>query len=421
MKKTLIYIMTFLLIITVSSCTKNFEEMNVDPNAVTKVDPPYFFSGMVQQVFANYQRNVNLFPDFYSQYFANTVSSFRSPRYEYIDGWIGNQWKEHYTEFLRKSNAIKDDFKNEPKYAEQLAISEIFTCYWWSRMTDTYGDIPYFNAGYGESVPYTSQSEIYKDLFTRLENAVNKLPGSADQVKFGQYDLIYGGDALKWKKFGNSLRLRLAMRISNVDPVMAKTVAAAAVASGVMTSNDDVAKVPMWASGWYDYLHQMCWWWDNTRVSKTFTNYLYNQSSIGEDPRAAFWLTYKRDGKAVSRQELSLPAYVGLENGYSTNMPADKNDRATINLFGAYTDFSGQGVNKMYCPVMFYSEVVFLKAEAALRGWITDDANTLYKSGIKASMDYVGVAAGNSQAYISGVPDQNGSRDARLNSSITQK
>ncbi len=414
MKKTTIYLFSLLLIL-VAGCTKDFEKMNTDPNAVTKVEPAYFFSGMVQQVFANYQRNVNLYPDFYSQYFANTVQSFGSPRYEYVDGWIGNQWKEHYTEFLRKSNAIQDQYKDDASFQEQLAIAEIFTCYWWSRMTDTYGDIPYFGAGLGETVPYTSQEEIYKDLFARLEAAVNKLPMGDNQVKYGQYDRIYNGDAAKW------LRLRLAMRISNIDPATAASVAQSAVSSGVMTSNDDVAKVPMWASGWYDYLHQMLWNWDNARVSKTFTNYLYSESTAGEDPRAPYWLTYKRDGAAATRESLGLEEYVGLENGYGTNMPSDANDKATINLYGSYVDFSGNGADAMYCPVMFYSEVLFLQTEAALRGWVPGDANALYKAGIQASMDYVGVDASAAQQYIDGVANLNGSDEARLKKIITQK
>jgi len=421
MKKLTIYLFSFLLIVAAAGCTKDFEQMNTDPNAVTKVEPSYFFSGMVQQVFANYQRNVNLYPDFYSQYFANTVASFRSPQYEYVDGWIGNQWKEHYTEFLRKSNDIQTQFKDDPKFEEQLAIAEIFTCYWWSRMTDTYGDIPYFGAGLGESTPYNTQQEIYNDLFARLETAINKLPGGSDQVKYGEYDLIYKGDAEKWKKFGNSLRLRLAMRISNIDPATAASVAQAAINSGVMMSNSDGAKVPMWSSGWYDYLHQMLWAWDNARVSKTFTNYLYSESSIGEDPRTPIWLTYKRNGEAVTKESIGLATYEGLENGYSTNMPSDANDRATINLEGSYIDFSGSGADAMYCPVMFYSEVVFLQAEAALRGWISGDANALYKQGIQASMDYVGVDATASQNYIDGVVDLNGSDELRLKKIITQK
>lgn len=421
-KKNIFIYLSFLLVFSTLSCTEDFEEMNTPSDAVTEVNPAYFFSGMVQQVFANYQRNINLYPDFYSQYFANTVSGFGSPRYDYVDGWIGNQWKEHYTSFLRKSININETWGEDPIYKEIIAINEIFTCYWWSRMTDTYGDIPYFNASQGDAAAYNSQQEIYSDLLARLETAVTNITGAEDQLGFGeQYDLIYHGDAMKWKRFGNSLRLRLAMRISNIDPSTAETVASAAVASGVMTSNDDVAKVPMWPSGWYDYLHQMLWYWDNARVSKTFTNYLYSESSAGEDPRAPLWLTYKRDGEAVTKEDLGLSQYDGLENGYSTNMPSDRNDRATINMFGSYVDFAGEDENLMYCPVMFYSEVLFLQSEAALRGWISGDANTLYKEGIQASMDYVGVDASASQAYIDGVNDLTGSNEAQLKSIITQK
>jgi len=404
----------------VSSCTKDFEEMNTIPNAVTEVNPAYFLSGIEQAVFANYQRNINLYPDLYSQYFANTVRGFGSPRYEYNDGWIGNQWKEFYSEHLRKSIAINKQYKDNPIYAEELAINEILICYWWSRMTDTYGDIPYFGAGEGVTVPYNTQQEIYTDLFARLESAVNSLPGSGTQVNYGEYDLIYKGDVQKWKKFGNSLRLRLAMRISKADPTKAAAVASSAILAGVMTSNDDVAKVPMWKSGWYDYLHQTAWFWGNVRVSKTFTNYLYSESSVGEDPRTPLWLTYQRDDEAVTRESLGLATYNGLENGYGINMPTDKYDRATINLFGGYKDFSGEGVNAMYCPIMFYSEVLFLQAEAALRGW-GGDANALYKQGIQASMNYVGVDATAAQSYIAGVADLSGSNEAKLKKIITQK
>ena len=419
--------MSLALIFSVFSCTDDFEDMNTKPNALDEVNPAFFIAGMQQQVFANYQRNVNLFPDLYSQYFANTVGGFASGRYVYVDGWIGNQWKEHYTSLLRKSIAIKEQFGENPLYSNALAINEIFTCYWWSRMTDTYGDIPYFGAGESESVPYNPQKEIYTDLLSRLKNAVDSLveDNSKYSIEAG-YDLMYGSDIQMWKKFGNSLRLRMAMRISNVDPETAKTAIADAVSSGVMTSNNDVAKVPMWKDGWYDYIHQMLWSWDNQRVSRTFTNHLYGLSSVGEDPRAPIWLAYKRKNEneesvPKTKEEAGESTYKGFENGYSSVMPEDRNDRATINLEGSYVDFSGEGNNAMYCPIMFYSEVLFLQAEAALRGWIAGDANALYKDGIQASMDYVGVDGESSKAYVDGVEDLTGSNEAKLKSIITQK
>lgn len=422
--KKIIYILGISLMFTAISCTEHFEEMNTKPNAVIEVNPSYFLSGMFQQVFANYQRNVNLFPDFYSQYFANTIGGFPSGRYEYVDGWIGNQWKEHYTSLLKKSLAISDQWAEDPSYGNLLAVNEIFTCYWWSRMSDTYGDIPYFGAGAGTADPvsYNSQEEIYRDILARLEAAVNQLATGEDQLSIDEgYDLLYNSDYQKWQRFGNSLRLRLGMRMSNIDAATAQAVVSDALAQGVMTSNDDVARVPMWSNGWYDYLHQMLWYWDNARVSKTFTDYLYSESSVGEDPRTPFWLIYKRDGEAVTKEDIGLSTYDGLENGYGTSMPEDRNARATINLFGNYVDFSGEGENQMYCPVMNYSEVLFLQAEAALRGWGSGDANSLFEQGIQASMDYVGVDAGAAQAYIDGVADLTGSNEAQLKQIITQK
>ncbi|RUT79096.1 SusD/RagB family nutrient-binding outer membrane lipoprotein [Ancylomarina longa] len=425
MKKLNIILFVLGLIILNSSCSDDFGDMNVPSDAVTEVEPKFFFNTMEQEVFANYQRNVNLYPDLYSQYWANTVSGFPSPRYEYVDGWIGNQWKEHYTRHLRRALAIQNMYGEDPVYTDAIAIKEIWMCYWWSRMTDTYGDIPYFGAGTGDAVAYTSQQDIYTDLFKRLDVAINSITGGEEQYKYDDgYDLIYDGDASQWRKFGNSLRLRLAMRISNVDASKAQAEAQAAVngPGGLLTSNADVAKVPMWNKGWYDYLHQMAWNWNNIRMSKTFSNYVYNQSSAGEDPRTPIWFAYQVDGEPTSKEDAGFTKYEGIENGYNLVPPKSDENFATINLKGGYIDFVGDGVeDAMYCPVMFYAEVLFLQSEAALRGWISGDANALYQEGIQASMEYVGVDASAASDYIAGLPQLTGANEASLKQLITQK
>lgn len=427
MKKLIKYLPMLLgLSIMNQSCTDDFEKINTPSNAVTTVNPAYFINTMQLGVVENYQRNVNLYADFYAQYWSNTVESFGSPRYEYRNDWVGNQWKEHYSGQLRKSLAIKEQFGDNALYSNINAINEIWICYWWSRMTDFYGDIPYFNAGEGEAVPYNSQEEIYDDLFKRLDQAVNNLKDNDEsQAKLSKYDLIYQDDIVKWRRFANSLRIRLAMRLSNIAPDKAKIQFAAAMSSGVMQSNDDNAEVPIYSKGWNDYLHQMAWNWDNIRVSKTFTNHLYNISTVGEDPRTPIWLCYKVDGKSTTKEEAGKKTYEGLENGYSaTNMPANKLSRATINLDGGYKGFSGDGEgsdNLMYVPVMFYSEVLFLQSEAVLRGWIAGNADDLYKKGIQASMDLVGVSSTKAEEYLSGIKALNGSNEAKLKQIITQK
>lgn len=94
-----------------------------------------------------------------------------------------------------------------------LAISTI-------RMTDTFGDIPYFKAGRGETlIPYDSQKDIYYDVFKELTEAVDELKQQkSNQLKYSTEDLIYQGDVDKWIKLANSLRLRAAIRLSFIDP-----------------------------------------------------------------------------------------------------------------------------------------------------------------------------------------------------------
>lgn len=426
MKNIKYILIAFMLIGSTFSCTDDFEEMNVDPNAVTEVNPAYFFAPLTQAVFDNYQRNWNLYADLYSQYWANLVGGFRSPQYEYVDSWVSNLFKEFYTRHLRRSIAITEMIEGKEEYANVNAMNEILICFWWSRMTDYYGDLPYFGAGKGESVPYHTQREIYYDLFARLDVALNSMTFDEGQVSLGEYDLIYNGDAQKWQRFGNSLRLRLAMRLSNVDPDKAKAEASAAAngPGGLMTSNNDVAHVPMWSGGWYDYIHQMAWSWDNIRASRTLTDVLYSQVEGVEDPRTPMWLTYKnKDKEAETKEEKGVSQYVGLENGHtSSSMPEEENDYATINLEGGYIGFTGDGAtNKMYNPIMFYSEVLFLQAEAALRGWVPGDANALYKQGVEASMNFVGVEMGAASDYVSKLANLNGSNEAQLKQIITQK
>jgi hypothetical protein len=371
----------------------------------------------------NYQRNVNLYADFYCQYWANIVSGFESPRYEYVDGWVGNYWREFYTAAVPEANAIKMQKQDDPLFTDALAINEIWMCYSWSRLTDYYGDVPYFGAGEGKSVPYNAQKDIYYDLFTRLDAAVKSITGDAEQYNYRTHDYIYNGNALKWRQFGNSLRLRLAMRLSNVDPTKAKAEAQAAVngPGGLLGSNADVAKIKIWKDGWYDYLNQMAWNWDNIRCSKTFNDHLYNQSTVGEDPRTPKWFAYKVNNEPLKKEDAGFDQYFGIENGWNVLPAGAKDDYATINLKGGYVDFVTAGENQMFMPVMFYSEVLFLQAEAAMRGWISGDADNLYKAGIKASMDYVGVDAASANAYIAGIPSLTGANEVSLKQLITQK
>ncbi|WP_345165576.1 SusD/RagB family nutrient-binding outer membrane lipoprotein [Algibacter aquimarinus] len=415
MKKVLM-LLTGVFFIAVS-CTENFEEMNTNRNAVTAPQPGQLFNRIVTTPVFDYQRNVNLYADFYAQYWANTVSGFESGRYEYVDGWAFTGWNAFFVDGLANIKSLQRIYGDDPFYNNLMQVLEIWEVSEWARMLAYYGDLPYFENGFASKVPYNSERDIYYDLFDRLNNAVNAI-NSNDANQFimpSADDLIYGWDLEKWKRFGNSMRLRLAMRISNVDPGKAQTEAAAAINAGVMQSNDDVAHIPAWVNGFYDYLRNMAIFWDNIRCSKTFTDMMYSQTSM-EDPRARIWFNYKESSPMFGSETLE-----GVENGYNI-LPADANDFATMNESTTYIGFTGNDAEiDHYQPVMLYAEVIFLQAEAALRGWTGGDPTSIMQDGIRASMEFVGVEPAAATAYINEIPALSGSNEAQLKQLITQK
>jgi len=132
---------------------------------------------------------------------------------------------------------------NNPAKTKLNAICRIMKVYIFARITDLYGDVPYSQAGDGFLTgvvrpAFDTQQAIYNNFFTELTAAVAELDASKDAVP--QDIIYYHGDANAWKKFANSLHLRLAMRLSKVDPAKAQTEVMAAYSAGVFTSNSDI-------------------------------------------------------------------------------------------------------------------------------------------------------------------------------------
>lgn len=397
-----------------SGCTEGFDTMNTTTTSLVKTSltPALLFATSVNKgTSADYERNYNLYDDLYSHYFANVISGFMTGNYEYNDAWAVTGWSEFYAERLKEYYDIADLCGSNESYVNMKAINDIWNCFLWQRVTDRWGDVPYTGAGKGQSVAYTSQKDIYLDLLNRLKTDCAAIgSSSAAQYSPGTSDLLYSGDYTKWKKFGYSLMLRLAMRISNVDAGDAQTYAKAAIAGGTLDSNDDVAKVKcdMSGQGYYDYYNYLMIEWQACTADLDFCNYMRGATTDYPrantlDPRAPIWFTPGTLG------------YVGFKNGMSpTSYPTDYDwsHYANINysktgyFYYSYDDASG---SRLYYPVQNYAEVLFLKAEAALRGW-GGDAESLYKLAIAASMNEVASVAGQTitqsqiDDYIAGLP-----------------
>jgi hypothetical protein len=412
MKKISI-IFLLLSLVMLNNCTSNFDSINTSTTSLTTVTPSLLFLPLKGVSEADYQRNYSLFDDFYAEYFSD-VTFFSSSRYVYNDGWAGTGWSEFYDTYLPDYYGIVDNYKTDG-YKNMRAIAQIWICYAWQRMTDRWGDIPYTNASRGKTVPYESQKSIYESLMQRVKAATDSIDVSdANQFNPESYDFLYHGDYSKWKKFGNSLLLRMSIRVANVDASFAKPYAEAAVNSGVFASNTDNAWANQDPSVWYDYLNNIDISWQNVAIAKKLCDVGTTTSSLGIDPRLPLWCIPGNGS-----------VWQGFPSGISSSdMPANYqwSNYAQINMNAYFKPGRvGGATTALSYPVMTYAEVLFLESEASMRGWISGDYNALYQSGIKASMQEVGASDADANAYIAGLPPLTGVNESSFKIFMTQK
>lgn len=230
-----------------STSCEDFDKMNTDPNNVTadKIKPIYLLTPwIVSSTYSadSWQRMTNLTTDHYCQYFVN------EPKYEnqygqVNDDWITEYyWNLYYTWFLNMNEVIRIC---EPEFGEHRnniqQAARIWRVWIAQRHTDYFGDVPYSTAcnGTGIAASYDKQEDIYMDFFKQLELAINSMKDTGYN-EFEDYDLVFEGDVAKWRAFANSLRLRCAMRLTEVAPEVAKREAAAALACDAGFITEDV-------------------------------------------------------------------------------------------------------------------------------------------------------------------------------------
>jgi hypothetical protein len=185
----------FVCSMLVMSCTDNFDDINTDKNKISELEPaqlPFLFSKAQSTATndgGNYQIAQNLFHDQYCQYFAKTTTYFPSDRLVIRMDWIRAAWNPIYTEVVPQLQTILTE--TDPASAEH-ALADIMWVYTFHRLTDTWGPVPYFQAGVvANAVPYDAQDVVYDDLLKRLSAAVTVLENHPGEQPFGNYDLIY--------------------------------------------------------------------------------------------------------------------------------------------------------------------------------------------------------------------------------------
>ena len=387
-------------IVLFASCTKSYKDINIDKNSVATIGAaqlPFLFSQALEAApnsYYNYQVAQNLFADQYCQYFACEATYFPSDRLTIRQDWVGAQFNPMYTNVVPQLQSI---FSASDPTSAEYAMASVWWVYTFHRVTDYWGPIPYFNAGVpGNSVPYDAQDKIYDDFFKRLAAASDVLKAHSSENHYGSYDLIYGGDVSRWFKFCNSLRLRLALRISKVDPARAQSEAEAAVAAGVMTTSAAIADPSAQTSG------------DDAFVKRSAKNNdgngLQSMSDWNEFRMSASMASVLNGYQDPRLPQYFLPAfntgvYQGLRNGLSvaqlTMAPNLAANNSHVGQRFSSTNVTDKNGNVLGSPnsiatgqnVMTTAEVYFCRAEGALLGWnMGGTAKDLYNAGITNSM-----------------------------------
>jgi hypothetical protein len=390
-----------LALLSAAGCDNSkLTDVNKNPNAPETVSANLLFPAATVSATRAIRSTLEITPSAFvhwPQYLAEyqyAEISYYQFRPTTADGWWNTFYAgplQDFAQALDQTTAAK-----KPNEIGPILTMRAFT---YSTMTGMWGDIPFTQANKGAAnfTPvYDSQKTIYDSLLTNLSD-VNAMMGTGAGDTFGSADPVYGGDVPKWKKFANSLRARLGMNLSKVDPNRAKTEIAAAFAAGGMASNDDNAQIS-WPGDnvndnpWYDNQKDGIGTRDDARFSVTFVDTLKHLN----DPRLAVWARPVQDptcGTVPNCTAVAAGDYRGMPNGL---LPGDAGS------WGTRSSRLGAQVFAATQPsyLMTYAEYEFILAEAAERGWIAGSAATFYQNGIRASMEQWGVADADVTAYL---------------------
>jgi hypothetical protein len=419
-----------LVIMLVAACdTTELHDMNVNPNAVNQIDVNYFLTaaelsasnnGLRDDRYTNWRTNIGFCAHVIQQLATTDISMIGGAGDKYMENDVepSNAPWDHM--FAGDGRCTAEIIKqtgtggySEGKCINTRNAARILRVLCFHRLTDWYGSIPYFEANQGiEGIfqpKYDKQKDIYADLLKELDEACTGLSTSNLDEGFSTADYYYHGNIAKWKKFGYSMMLRLAMRISNVDAATAGTYVTKAIAGGVMASNDDncFATMAMGPSEWTNqndisrgFYPGDGGQWSTSFLSKFLVDWLMGPNKTttdDDDPRLMIFtagiIQWVAAGDDLSKEVIYLETdplkQKGLPNGLDGAMLNTLMGGPTI----PYQNFSAVNPyllrdDEVY-QIMNAAESQFLMAEALERSigtGITGTAEEHYNAGVKMAM-----------------------------------
>lgn len=378
---------TVMLVTLGAGCTKDFDSINVNPNAATVVPATNVLGrGILSSASTLFGERLSIY---YTGSYAGHTAAIGLGDYEYRVDINNSMWRGMYiamTYLLDAANIAKTE-GNTNLYAAALTLK----AYDAQKTTDMWGDIPYTEAFHLDSSllypKYDDQQTVYHLLLDELKEAADIFKSGTGDIGVG--DLLFKGDVSKWRKFCNSLRLRAAIRISLVDPTTATSVISEILGDPasypIMADNSDNAY--MWFPGispdtefWYNRLGTNGAYTDQYRMNDVLVSALKDNN----DPRLTVYARVNNNG-----------GYNGYKFGPGQLSDPDNNGN---NVSGIGERFSNNPSG--FSPFMNCSEVSFIKAEVFERDLVTGDAKAAYENAITLSCTENGIDAGDISTFL---------------------
>ena len=393
MKKIHIIWTLFIALVLTTGCENGFDQLNTNPNSPTTLNPIFTFNNAL--VNTTFPAEVLVFE-------SAIVQQVFSPNGTVLAGANFNQnnfprnavlWQRYYRDVIRYLIDIIDQTKNNPGRSNLYNMARIWKAQVFMILTDTYGDIPYNEAGLGfiggTTFPkYDKQEAIYTDLLKELTEA----PAALDAAKTRETgDVLYGGDVTKWKKLGYSLLLRAGMRLAKVNPTVAQQTVQRAFTGGVLQDNTDNSVIRNDAAAYQNPTGATLNGTEanNYYLTANFVSYLKTTS----DPRLASIAARYVGAKSGSEQTAARinrdPAVqIGMPLGFDNNTVGAQATKDGLASFYDYSQVDRTRMAKLASPTFFvtHAQTQLLLAEAAQRGWVTGSAASYYNAGVTAHM-----------------------------------
>lgn len=384
MKNLTIFTIAFLLIL-LQACTSDFEDINTNPNQPEAVTSNLLLTNVLIESVREMDELAWERGNVIAQQVAKIQFTGRD-RYDW--GPEDSPWFLFYN-LLRDVNNIVNNEEEENSY---VAVALILKSWMYQVLTDSYGDIPYAEATQGKvegnyTPAFDQQEDIYAGILADLEKA-NAILNTNPTAITG--DVLFGGDLSRWQKFANSLRLRVLLRQSaRVDPSAAMQAIVGSNDAPIFESNEDHAVMTYLASApnQQPLYTTRSGSFDEYRLSQMMERTLKNLN----DTRIFAFAQPITDSDADLIGDLDT--YVGVPNGLADEAALEFNGGSNFVsrvglLYSCLVCDERASPNARQGILMTYSELQFILAEAAEKGYISGDAEQYYINGIQASFDY---------------------------------